>query len=214
MASFSDWMRERSEPEWTQVIAHPFTDAVFYGAVPDTLMRSYLVQDYQFVDGFVALLGAALARADQYSSRLRIAGSIAVVTSDENTYFQRAFDALDVPEKDRSEPTLDPATVGFRDLLFDTAERGSYPEVLTVLTVAEWTYLEWASRAPTTLPETFVHAEWVSLHSNADFRAWVEWLRSDLDRVGGELDERDQARCLRLFQQATRLEQDFFDTHW
>lgn len=212
--NFTDWLRQRSEPVWTEVVTHPFTRALFDGVVPTDLMRSYLVQDYQFIDDFLALLGAALAKADRYSSRLAIAASITTVTSTENTYFQRAFDALGVPEAEREHPQLDQATVAFRELMRDTSSRGSYPEVLTVLTVAEWSYLEWAVRAPATLPENFVPAEWITLHSTPDFRAWVQWLRDELHRVGSELDERDQARCLRLFQQATRCELDFFNAHW
>jgi thiaminase/transcriptional activator TenA len=39
--------------------------------------------------------------------------------------------------------------------------------------VAEWLYLNWASRAPEPLPDNFVHAEWITLHDNPDFRAFV-----------------------------------------
>jgi thiaminase (transcriptional activator TenA) len=212
--TFTDWLRQRSEPDWTAVVTHPFTQALFDGLVPTDSMRSYLVQDYQFVDDFVALLGSALAKADRYSSRLAIAGCIAVVTSEENTYFQRAFYALGVGEADRVSPKLDAATVAFRDLMHDANQHGSYAEVLTVLTVAEWTYLEWAMRAPAALPENFVHAEWITLHNNPDFQSWVQWLTRELDRVGADLDERDRARCLRIFQQATRCELDFFNAHW
>ena len=192
--TFTGWLRERSEPDWTAVITHPFTRALFDGLVPTESMRSYLVQDYQFVDDFLALLGSALAKADRYASRLAIAGSIAVVTSEENTYFQRAFDALGVGESDRISPRLHDATVTFRELMNDTNARGSYAEVLTVLVVAEWSYLEWAVRAPATLPENFVHAEWITLHNNPEFRRWVDWLCGELDRVGADLDERDRAR--------------------
>ncbi|MER7015017.1 TenA family protein [Saccharopolyspora sp. NPDC000359] len=212
--TFTDWLRQRSEPDWTAVITHPFTQALFDGLVPVDSMRSYLVQDYQFVDDFLALLGSGVAKADRYASRLAIAGSIGVVTSEENTYFQRSFDALGVGESDRVHPRLAEATVAFRELMQDTNARGSYAEVLTVLTVAEWSYLEWAVRAPSALPENFVHAEWITLHNNSGFQAWVRWLCGELDRVGAELDERERARCLRLFQQATRCELDFFDAHW
>ncbi|MEV0705360.1 TenA family protein [Saccharopolyspora sp. NPDC050389] len=212
--TFTDWLRQRSEPDWTAVVTHPFTQGLFDGLVPVESMRSYLVQDYQFVDDFLALLGSALAKADRYSSRLAIAGSIAVVTSEENTYFQRSFDALGVGEADRVRPALDEATVAFRDVMNDANARGSYAEVLTVLTVAEWTYLEWAMRAPASLPENFVHAEWITLHNNPGFQGWVRWLCGELDRIGADLDERERARCLRLFQQATRCELDFFNAHW
>ncbi|WP_198319393.1 TenA family protein [Actinopolyspora erythraea] len=211
---FTEWMRRRSEPDFGAVVAHPFTDALFEGAVPRERMRGYLVQDYQFVDLFLALLGAGMARADRHASRLRIAGGVAVLTGVEDDYFRRAFDALEVPERERNAPERDGATVAFRELLGDTAERGGYADVLTVLTVAEWSYLEWASRAPDRLPGDFVQAEWITLHNGPDFAEWVRWLRGELDRVAGELDERERARCLRLFQLATRYERDFFDAHW
>lgn len=211
--TFSEWLRERSEPAWTKVVEHRFVDELFSGCVAAERMRSYLVQDYQFVDGFLALLGAAVARADRYPSRLAVAGSIGVVTSEENTYFQRAFDELDVPESDRTAPVLDPATAAFRELMADTTDKGSYADVLTVLLVAEWTYLDWASRAPDSPPPSFVHAEWIALHANPEFRHWVDWLRAEVDRIGEGLDERERARCLRLFQHATRCELDFFDAH-
>jgi hypothetical protein len=45
-------------------------------------------------------------------------------------------------------------------------------------------YLNWASRAPQPLPNNFVHAEWITLHDNPDFRGFVDFLRAELDRVG------------------------------
>lgn len=211
---FTDWLRANSEPDWTAVTTHPFTHALFDGTLSDDLMRSYLVQDYQFVDQFLALLGSALAKADRYRSRLAIAPAIAVVTSDENTYFARAFDALDVPERDRTDPHLEPVTIAFRDLMAEVNAAGSYAEVLTVLAVAEWSYLEWARRAPNELPESFLHAEWITLHNSTSFGEWVSWLRTDLDRVGAEANQQERDRCLARFRQATALEKRFFDAHW
>lgn len=226
--SFTEWMRRRAEPDWTAVVEHPFTDALFDGSLPDAAMRTYLVQDHQFADDFLALLGSALAKADRRASRLRLAGGIATVTEEVSTYFRRSFDALDVPAADREDPRLDEAALAFRELMTDTNARGDYPDVLSVLLVAEWTYLAWAQRAPQPRPtggdpllpgrpkpvRDFVQDEWIRLHDNAGFAEWVGWLRAELDRVGAQLDERDQAHCLRLFQQATRCELDFFTAHW
>ncbi|MFC7608388.1 TenA family protein [Teichococcus aestuarii] len=104
------------------------------------------MQDYQFIDRFVALLGAAIASADSYAARLRLSGFLAMITSDENTYFQRAFDALGVPEAERTAPVLSGTTRAFQDLMREAAESRSYARALSVLVVAEWLYLAWASR--------------------------------------------------------------------
>jgi thiaminase (transcriptional activator TenA) len=45
--------------------------------------------------------------------------------------------------------------------------------------VAEWLYLDWASRAPLPLMDNFVHAEWITLHDNSDVRGFVDFLHAD-----------------------------------
>jgi hypothetical protein len=66
----------------------------------------------------------------------------------------------------------------------EAAQTRSYAAALSVLVVAEWLYLDWASRAPKPLPDNFVHAEWITLHDNPDFRDFVDFLRAELDRIG------------------------------
>jgi hypothetical protein len=42
----------------------------------------------------------------------------------------------------------------------EAAETWRYAAALSVLVVAEWLYIDWASRAPLPLLDNFVHAEW------------------------------------------------------
>lgn len=86
-----------------------------------------------------------------------------------------------------------------------------YPLVLAVLCVAEWTYLGWAALAEEPLPDNFVHREWIELHEGPAFRAWVHFLRDELDRLGPGLDEEGRLRVLDFFRRAVRLELRFFD---
>ena len=65
----------------------------------------------------------------------------------------------------------------------EAADTRSYVAALSVLVVAEWLYLDWASRAPQPLPNNFVHAEWITLHDNSNFCGFVDFLRTELDRV-------------------------------
>jgi thiaminase/transcriptional activator TenA len=91
--------------------------------------------------------------------------------------------------------------------MHEAAETRSYAAALSVLVVAEWLYLDWASRAPKPLPDNFVHAEWITLHDNRDFRDFVDFLRAELDRVGpGQPD-----LCRDFFRRAVGLELSFFE---
>src|SRR5271156_2716552 len=145
--SFIETLRAESEPDWSHALQHRFVEELFGGAVPDAVMARYLVQDHRFLDSFLTLLGAGLATADTFEAKLRFARFIGMVSGEENTYFLRAFKALGVTEDRRAaDPDTQP-TAGFKAIMGEAAETRSYAAALSVLVVAEWLYLDWASRA-------------------------------------------------------------------
>jgi thiaminase/transcriptional activator TenA len=187
-------------------VQHRFVNELFTGAVPDAVMARYLIQDYRFLDSFLVLLGAALASADTFEARLRFGRFIGMVSAEENTYFLRAFEALGVSETRRAtDPDTQP-TVGFKAIMREAADTRSYAAALSVLVVAEWLYLDWASRAPQPPPHSFVHAEWITLHDNPNFRGFVDFLRTELDRAGPAQAD----LCRDFFSRAVALELSLF----
>jgi thiaminase/transcriptional activator TenA len=204
---FTETLRAASEPDWSHAVGHLFVEELFAGAVPDAVMARYLIQDHRFLDSFLTLLGAVLASADTFEAKLRFARFIGIVSGEENTYFLRAFEALGVTDDRRAaDPDTQP-TAGFKAIMHEAAETRSYAAALAVLVVAEWLYLDWASRSPKPLPDNFVHAEWITLHDNRDFRGFVDFLRAELDRVGpGQPD-----LCRDFFRRAVALELSFFE---
>jgi thiaminase/transcriptional activator TenA len=204
---FTETLRAASKPGWSDTVGHRFVKELFAGAVPDAVMARYLIQDHRFLDSFLTLLGVALATADTFEARLRFGRFIGMVSSEENTYFLRAFEVLGVTEDMRAaDPDAQP-TAGFKAIMREAADTRSYAAALSVLVVAEWLYLDWASRAPQPLPDNFVHAEWINLHDNPNFRGFVDFLRAELDRVGPAHAD----LCRDFFHRAVALELSFFE---
>ena len=204
---FTEILRAASEPAWSDAVGHRFVKELFAGTVPDAVIARYLIQDHRFLDSFLTLLGAALASTDLFKARLRLGRFIGTVSGEENTYFLRAFEALGVTEDRRAtDPDTQP-TAGFQSIMREAAETRSYAAALSVLVVAEWLYLDWASRAPKPLPDNFVYAEWITLHDNPDFRDFVDFLRAELDRIGPAQAD----LCRDFFQRAVALELSFFE---
>jgi len=211
---FAEQLRQANAADWAACVQHRFTDELFAGTLDDAVLRKYLVQDYQFINRFVALLGAAIASADEFAPRVRLSQFAAMITSDENTYFLRSFDALGVPEAERLAPALTPPTQAFQQLMHEAAQSLNYANCLAVLAVAEGLYLDWADRPGITaamLPPRFEHAEWIALHANDFFRGFVGWLRSELDRLGPQISESERAEAADFFHRAVVLERAFFD---
>ncbi len=206
-ARFTETLRQDNAQVWAQAVDHRFVDELLAGTIADDVMASYLIQDHRFLDSFLTLLGAAIATADSFEARLTFGRFAGMVSSDENTYFLRAFEALGVSEATRESVPDTAPTAGFKAIMQEAAATRSYAAALSVLNVAEGLYLDWAVKAKQPLPASFVHAEWIILHDNPDFRAFVAFLREELDRVGPAEAEVSHD----FFRRAVLLEREFFD---
>lgn len=209
----TEWLRACAEPAWSAAVGHRFGRECNAGAVQPEVMRRYLVQDYQFIGTFVALLGRAIHTAPTLAARLPLGRFMGLVCSEENTYFERSFEALGVPAALRVDPPLSRPAREFRALMAEAAESTRHADQLAVLCVAEWVYLSWARPGRDTRPaEPFWCAEWVDLHASPYFEGFVEGLRAALDAEVIVSDERGRARVRELFLRAVELERAFFDS--
>ncbi|MFP5019649.1 TenA family protein [Pseudonocardia phyllosphaerae] len=200
----ADW-RGACDSVWRSAVTHRFVDELWAGAVDRGVLRHYLEQDHEFVDAFLALLGAAVAHADDPAARVRLAQQLGLVAGPENDFFTRSLAALgSTGLRARAAPTT-----GFLDLMAEARDDG-YAEALAVLVVAEWLYADWAAR-DADAPADPVCREWIDLHRGPEFTAWVEFLRAELDRVAAGLDEERRARVAAMFVRAVNLELAFFD---
>jgi thiaminase (transcriptional activator TenA) len=209
--TFSAQLRELTGPTWDSAVGHRFVDEIWRGAVEAGVLANYLVQDHQFVDAFLALMGTAVASADRADARVVHARQLGIIAGPENDFFARALDALDVPLADRTHPELQAPTRGFVELMDSARRTAHYPSCLAVLLVAEWLYLDWATRPGATPPEEPLQAEWITLHSGRAFEAWVDFLRAEFDRVCADLEPAHRDRVQDLFVRAVDLELAFFD---
>jgi len=204
---FSENLRQSAEPFWSQAVHHRLVQEIYRGSVPLEVMKRYLVQDHRFIDCFLSLLGGVLVNCDTMEAKLTFGRFIGMISNDENSYFERAFTSLNVSHAERYETPDAQPTAAFKALMLEAATSGSYAACLSVLTVAEWLYLDWAQKAPKEFPESFVFSEWIVLHDNPYFSEFVGFLRSELDRVGPDAG----TQCRSFFQRAVELEKAFFD---
>jgi len=207
----TDWLRAISEPDWSATVNHPLFDALAEGRLAGDDFAAYMVQDYGFVDPFTALIGHAIGHAPSMDDRVVLGQFMGMLTSDENSTFQRTFDAYDVAADRREAPDYLPATRAFRELLHDTGQRGCYGEILAVLVVTEWVYLEWALRVTRVEGLPALMGEWIDLHDNPAFQDFVAWLRRRLDEEAQTLDDAAFARMAARFRDTVVKERAFHD---
>lgn len=208
---FTEWLRKRTEPTWTTATSHRFVREVGSETIAEEVFSQYLVQDYAFIGTLAGVIGHAIGDAPTMEAKSQLADFLTVLINDENDYFERSFAALDIDNSVYNNPPLTGTTKAFEDLLERAGREGGYGETLAVLVPAEWIYLSWASELSDDLPQLFYLAEWIDLHANEAFEAFVHWLRRELDRVGRHASTTRRHRLERLFQRTVELEVAFFD---
>lgn len=210
---FSEVLRAAAGPGWDRAARHPFVDRLGDGALDLAAWRRYLIDDYAFVDSLAAVLGHAIAAAPGMRPKAKLAGFLAALTSAENDFFLRSFDALGVAEADWRNARMGGVMQGFADHMAEAVATAGYPGALAALLPAEWIYLDWgtwiADARPR--PEAFYFAEWIDLHALPDFVAFVGWLQRETDRIGAAADAATRADMQRIFLRMVELEGDFFD---
>mmetsp|Transcript_25441 Transcript_25441/g.51675 ORF Transcript_25441/g.51675 Transcript_25441/m.51675 type:complete len:217 (+) Transcript_25441:45-695(+) len=208
---FTDELRTLAGAKWDAIVMHRFTEELAAGTIADGVLTRYLIQDHRFLDAFVVLLASMVAAAPTLADRIPGCQFLALITGRENTYFERSFAALGVDEATRAGTPDAPPTVAFNGLMREAA-KASYPEMLAVLVVAEWSYQSWGERVlPVAVKEPFTCREWVDLHSGDYFDSVVEYLRGLLDATVDALSAAERTKVEAAFLRAVDIEVAFFD---
>lgn len=176
------------------------------------VLKKYLIQDFRFLDAFVVLLASIIANGRSLEDRIPGCQFLAMITGKENTYFERSFQKLGCSADERAKIPDAEVTVQFCNLMREVALTGTLGEMLSVIVVAEWSYLSWGEKVlHLTKRDDFLTYEWVDLHSGPYFAEVVSYLRRLLDKEGEFLDEVGKNKCRKAFLRAVQLEEDFFE---
>lgn len=209
--SATETLRAQTADDWRAATTHAFTDALADGTLDREKIAGYLQQDYLFVEGFVRLLAFTVAHAPSLSDAVPGAQFLGLICGPENTYFLRALEALGVPQAKETAPE----TCAFQTLMDDARRSGRYEIILSVLVVAEWIYLDWATPYEDKADELpFWLGEWITLRTDAGFAGVVAYLCAQLDAVWLDLDDAARADVEATFAKAVTLERAFFDAAW
>lgn len=208
--SFAGMLRTSSAQQWDASVHHRFVEELFAGALSDAVLARYLVQDYQFFDAFVAMLGACVATTDSKTARLRFSQQLGMLAADEDNYFHQSFRTLEVSEEQITGPELTRPTAEFVEQMWEVADSRDYADLLVVLVIAEWLYLDWGEQ-DLPLPQAPKHRGWIDLHRGAEFRAWTQFLIDELNRVAPPLESDDGARLAERWHRIVAIEHAFFD---
>lgn len=208
---FTDWLRERAEPAWSEMLDHRFTEEMADGTIEKKSFERYLVHERAFVKTAASVLGHGVGDARTLNEMRHLSGVLDTLLTDQLEYFDRAFEACGIPPERWEDPDLPPQASLLEDVVMRAATENGFEELLAPMAAAEWLYLTWSRAAADGETGEPLIDEWIELHVSESFEAQSVWLRDRLDRYGPQLSPHRQRRVRYFFARTVEAEIAFHD---
>jgi thiaminase/transcriptional activator TenA len=179
----SDELRQKHETLWEKMVMHSFVRELGEGTLPAEKFITYFVQDYTFLVDATKMMALAISKAPDVEAAQKISAFLNAAITGEESLFRRGFEELGVPPGRYTGAELLPTALSYANFLLRTGHEGSFNQILTILMVVEWTYLDWAKRlvAQGKKPVRKVYQEWIDIHVAPALEEFVGWAKERID---------------------------------
>ena len=203
-----------SAPSWERYVAHPFVDGLRDGTLPDTAFRHYLGQDYLFLIHFARAYALAAYKADTLADIRDAAAGMSAIVDTEMALHVEYCAGWGLTEAEMEAMPEASATMAYTRYVLEKGHQGDLLDLYVALAPCVIGYGEIGARLagdPATVRDGNPYASWIDMYAGADYQPAARAHAETLDRLwqrragSGRLDE-----LARVFEEATRLEADFW----
>lgn len=201
--------------EWARYVDHPFVRGMGDGSLPEAAFRHYLVQDYLFLTHFARAYALAIYKGRNLAEmRAALTGLKAILDVEMDLHVGLCAGWGVAPEELERAPEAK-ATMAYTRYVLETGLRGDLLDLHVALAPCVIGYAEigktLAARADAQAASN-PYRVWIAEYSSDAYQAVATAARQNLNRLAADsLTASRYPRLLTIFQQASRLEADFWD---
>jgi len=213
--TFSEQIRQRTEPLWTAIMLHPFVKGIGDGSLSRDRYIFFLKQDYVYLIEFSRVFALASAKAQQLSDMGYFAALLNATLNTEMELHRKtcAEFGISAAELEKTEAAL--ITSAYTNLLVKTCYEGTLTDILAVLLPCAAGYVEIGQYIlKQGLPADPHYRNWIETYASPEFAEFADWLKSKLDRLALAGNEEEKNRWYRLYLASSRFEFLFFEMSW
>ncbi|WP_346351599.1 thiaminase II [Oceanimonas sp. AH20CE76] len=212
--TFND-LKKNCEHNWRSYLQHDFVRKLGDGTLAPDAFRHYLKQDYLFLIQFGRAFALAAYKSPTLSDlRHAKAGLDAIIDLELGLHIDYC-NQWGISEQELAELPEARATLAYTRYVLDTGNRGDLLDLHVALAPCLVGYAEiasWLTKQPATVRgDANPYEAWIAMYESAEFQAAAQaeiaWLNERLAEVPAS---RFKQLC-RIFDDATRLEIDFWD---
>ena len=213
--NLTDNLYSIAEPLWRDQLQHPFVKGLGDGTLEEGRFKRWVLQDYRYLMEFARVLAWAAAKADRLESMSWYAGVLDLTLNTEMELHRRYAARFDLTPGDLEDEPMWPTTRAYTDFLVRTAADGDMLDLLAALLPCAWGYVYLARKmANGRLPSDQRYSDWISQYASEEFAQALDWLRNEMNRLGGGISGEKEARLGEIFLTSTRYEGLFWNMCW
>lgn len=207
-------LRMAGADAWSRYVDHAFVTRIADGSLPEAAFRHYLGQDYLFLIHFARAYALAAYKADTLSEiRDAAAGMSAIVDTEMALHVAYCADwGLDEPAMEALQESS--ATMAYTRYVLEKGAQGDLLDLYVALAPCVIGYGEIGARLasdPGTRREGNPYLSWIEMYAGEEYQEAVRAHGAALDRLWQSRAGGQRLDALsRTFEQATRLEVDFW----
>ena len=208
-------LKSDAPAQWRAYVDHAFVTGMGDGTLPGEAFRHYLAQDYLFLIHFARAYALAIYKAQTLDEMRSANETLKAILDVEMQLHVRLCASWGLSSRDLEALPEASATMAYTRFVLEAGMRGDLLDLHVALAPCVVGYAEigadLASR-PGALDAANPYREWIQEYSGVEYRDVADAAGRRLDELAATyLTEARYPRLLSLFDQATRLEADFWD---
>lgn len=208
-------LKDQCRDEWQAYVDHPFPTRLAEGSLPGSAFRHYLVQDYIFLKHFSRAWALVVYKADSVSVMQSAVTVLDGLLNHEMAMHVEYCSRWGISKEQIEQAQEARANMAYTRYVLDAGLSGDLLDLMTALAPCVIGYAEIGRDCAKKVGGEFEHhpfGQWIETYSGEEFQelaASVQQLMNDL--YGQEARSERFTKLSRIFTDATRLEQAFWD---
>jgi thiaminase/transcriptional activator TenA len=211
--SYSEILREASQPIWEKIAAHPFIAEMRDGTLPREKFRYYVVQDYAYLMVFANCLGIAAAKATDVETKRALASFKHGCLTSEVKMLEDLCSRLGIDWSRIGKHEPAPTNMAYTRHLLSVAYSGTVGETITAMLPCIWTYqLIGESMVDTDRLKTHtIYDDWAAAYRSQSYIELVNRYTEIVNRCADDAGTQERDRMRRHFNLSSRYEYMFWE---
>jgi thiaminase/transcriptional activator TenA len=216
--NFFERLKAASEAEWRSYIEHPFTNAMADGSLPEPAFRHYLVQDYLFLIEFARAYALSVYKSPSLADMREGAAGLSAILDVEMDLHVKLCAGWGLSPSELEQAAPAPEMLAYTRYVLDAGMRSDLLALKVALAPCVIGYAEIATRLaahPNAEVARNRYHVWIAEYAGPAYQEVAGRARAHLDRLAARYaTPAREAELISIFNEATRLETDFWEMGW